>query len=77
MNFNSLKWGLILLKLSTNYLSRLDAEAIPRLNLENSCFEMGLFKSGKSKVQLLTFAYIRLLNKHYENEVTLRGQNIC
>ena len=27
-------------------------------------------------VQLWTFAYVRLLNKTYENEVTLRGQKI-
>ena len=27
------------------------------------------------KLQLLTFAYIRLLNKPYENEVTLTWQN--
>ena len=26
-------------------------------------------------LQLLNFAYIRLLNKPYENEVTLTGQN--
>ena len=28
-------------------------------------------------IQSWTFAYIRLLNKPYENELTLRGQNIC
>ena len=28
------------------------------------------------KLQSWTFAYIRLLNKPYENEVTLTGQNI-
>ena len=26
-------------------------------------------------IQLLTFAYLRLINKPYENEVTLTGQN--
>ena len=30
----------------------------------------------KVNIQLLTFAYIRLLNKPYENEVTLTGQNL-
>ena len=29
------------------------------------------------KAQVWNFAYIRLLSKPYENEVTLRGQNIC
>ena len=28
-------------------------------------------------IQLLTFAYIQLLNKPYENDFTLKGQNIC
>ena len=41
--------------------------------LYNTCFV------GPSKVliyiQSWTFAYIRLLNKPYENEVTLTGQN--
>ena len=30
---------------------------------------------AKEKIQLLNFAYKRLLNKPYENEVTLTGQN--
>ena len=43
-----------------------------------------IIKSSKCKsyvrldfpyVQLWTFAYVRLLNKPYENEVTFRGQN--
>ena len=29
----------------------------------------------KSEIQSWTFAYIQLLNKPYENEVTLTGQN--
>ena len=32
-------------------------------------------KSIKGDLQLLNFAYKRLLNKPYENEVTLTGQN--
>ena len=31
---------------------------------------------GEVKIQLLNFAYKLLLNKPYENEVTLTGQNI-
>ena len=52
VNFHSLNWGLILPKLFINYLSRLDAEAIPKLNLENSCFIMGLLRSVKSNFKI-------------------------
>ena len=31
---------------------------------------------GYMNIQLLNFAYIRLLNKPYANEVTLTGQNL-
>ena len=33
-------------------------------------------RCGSDDIQLWTFAYVRLLNKPYENEVTLRGQNM-
>ena len=35
------------------------------------------FKIRWENIQSWTFANIRLLNKTYENEVTLIGQNIC
>ena len=38
-------------------------------------FDKTVLFSNKMNIQLLTFAYIRLLNKQYENEVTLTGQN--
>ena len=43
-----------------------------KITKENA-FECGWIR--KYSLQLLTFAYKRLLNKPYENEVILAGQN--
>ena len=36
----------------------------------------GRTDGGRADIQSWTFAYIPLLNKPYENEVTLRGQKV-
>ena len=41
-----------------------------------ACLESKLEINQKEILQLWTFAYVRLLNKPYENQVTLTGQNL-
>ena len=49
--------------------------AIAQINTTTLHYTLEKEKTQKN-IQLWTFAYVRLLNKPYENEVTFRGQNI-
>ena len=47
-----------------------------KINIRGLLFALfEIYSSKTDNVQLLTFAYIWLLNKPYENEVTLTGEN--
>ena len=48
---------------------------IVKVQLYNHCNICFVDESITFKIQVWTFAYVRLLNKPYENQVTLTGQN--